>query len=395
MREGKVAADLGPDDARALLEAWLAGVGLDARGRELIAYLQADGFSHADLYRRARRSHERRLRARGRRAASSPSGGRPRRRRQRPLRGAAPGRPLRALDRLPRRREGEAARPATATGAGGRPDRRRDRLDARRHPHDRADPRARRPRLRGRGDRHRPRRRPPPAGRRRAGAALLRGDAARGPGPARPGRDPGRGQLRPRPRHRSRPGRDRGDAARPDHRRAAARQLPHRARHLRRPAQRRRRMLEALARVGLGAFYGAPRVVLSPSPAADASLAELGIDPAPRSVRWERGVDVERFDPAKADRDAYPGEIKVLYAGRLTREKGVDLLAESLPPRPRGRPAPAPAAGGRRPRGGRAARAARRAATFLGWLGGEELARRLRQRRRLPLLPASPTPTAR
>jgi predicted metal-dependent phosphoesterase TrpH len=49
VREGKVAADIGPDDARNLLEAWLAGVGLDLRGRELIAYLQGDGFSHADL----------------------------------------------------------------------------------------------------------------------------------------------------------------------------------------------------------------------------------------------------------------------------------------------------------------------------------------------------------
>ena len=33
-REGKVAADIGPDDARALLEAWLASVGLDLRGRD-------------------------------------------------------------------------------------------------------------------------------------------------------------------------------------------------------------------------------------------------------------------------------------------------------------------------------------------------------------------------
>ena len=61
-REGKVAADIGPDDARALLEAWLGSIELDLRGRDLIAYLQSDGFSHADLYRRARRTHERRLR---------------------------------------------------------------------------------------------------------------------------------------------------------------------------------------------------------------------------------------------------------------------------------------------------------------------------------------------
>src|SRR6478609_6475469 len=61
-REGKVAADIGPEDARCLLEAWLDGIGLDLRGRELISHLQGDGFSHADLYRRARRIHDRRLR---------------------------------------------------------------------------------------------------------------------------------------------------------------------------------------------------------------------------------------------------------------------------------------------------------------------------------------------
>jgi len=61
-REGKVAADIGPDDARALLEAWLRSVELDLRGRDLLAHLQADEFSHADLYRRACRNHERRLR---------------------------------------------------------------------------------------------------------------------------------------------------------------------------------------------------------------------------------------------------------------------------------------------------------------------------------------------
>ena len=54
-------ADLGPDDARALLRAWLAAVELDLPDGDLIAYLQADGFSHADLQRRARRCHERKL----------------------------------------------------------------------------------------------------------------------------------------------------------------------------------------------------------------------------------------------------------------------------------------------------------------------------------------------
>ncbi len=131
--------------------------------------------------------------------------------------------------------------------------------------------------------------------------------------------------------------------------------------------------VEAIARAALGAFYGAPGIVLSPSPAADASLAGLGTEPT-RIQRWERGVDTDRFDPVKADRDAYPGEIKVLYAGRLTREKGVDLLAESFL---RARDADPRLhlllAGGGPEEDELRARLGGHA-TFLGWLGGEELA---------------------
>ena len=36
-RRGAVGRDLGPEDARALLDAWLGAVGLDLRGSELIA----------------------------------------------------------------------------------------------------------------------------------------------------------------------------------------------------------------------------------------------------------------------------------------------------------------------------------------------------------------------
>ena len=39
-----------------LLEAWLRSMELELRGRDLLAHLQADDFSHADLYRRARRT---------------------------------------------------------------------------------------------------------------------------------------------------------------------------------------------------------------------------------------------------------------------------------------------------------------------------------------------------
>ena len=174
-REGKVAADIGPDDARTLLESWLRSVGIEERGRELIAPPAVRGL----LPRRplpARPPHARAAAARvavaeGEAAASRR---RPGAALRRPLRCAAPGRPLRARDRLPRRREGEARGRRRAAQGGA--DRRRDRGDARRHPHDRADPRARRARLRGRGGRHRPRGRPPAAGRgRRSRSPSTRG----------------------------------------------------------------------------------------------------------------------------------------------------------------------------------------------------------------------------
>ena len=126
--------------------------------------------------------------------------------------------------------------------------------------------------------------------------------------------------------------------------------------------------------MALGAFYAAPSTILSPSPAADRSLIGLGADPA-RIGRWERGVDVESFDPGKADREAFPGEIKVLYAGPADPREGGRPARRELRPRPHRRPPAAPAARRRRPRGGGAARQAGRAATFLGWLGTEELAR--------------------
>ena len=131
--------------------------------------------------------------------------------------------------------------------------------------------------------------------------------------------------------------------------------------------------VEAIARAALTAFYGAAGYVLSPSPAADRSLLGLGVD-TERIGRWERGVDTARFDPAKADRDSYPGEIKVLYAGRITREKGADLLAESFLRAHAADPRlHLLLAGGGPEEDELRARLGERA-TFLGWLGGEELA---------------------
>ena len=60
-RAGALGTGLCPDDARALLRAWLAAVELDLDEPQLLAYLQHEDFSHADLFRRARRCHERKL----------------------------------------------------------------------------------------------------------------------------------------------------------------------------------------------------------------------------------------------------------------------------------------------------------------------------------------------
>src|SRR5690349_3105778 len=90
------------------------------------------------------------------------------------------------------------------------------------------------------------------------------------------------------------------------------------------------RSLEHMANVALGAFYAQADRVLSPSAASDDALAALGV-PRERIGRWDRGVDLERFTPARRDA-ARVGDwhVDVLYAGRLTKEKGVDLLADAF-----------------------------------------------------------------
>ena len=72
-RSGSIGCDLGPEDAQALLRAWLDAVDLRMSERDLLALLQSDGFSHADLERRARRVHERRLQRAVATAVADPS----------------------------------------------------------------------------------------------------------------------------------------------------------------------------------------------------------------------------------------------------------------------------------------------------------------------------------
>ena len=371
-REGKVATDIGPGDARALLEAWLQGMGLRMRGRELLDHLQSDGFSHADLYRRARRIHERRLRlAVGAGAEAAARGD---------MLSAASGLFEALVPAVPyapstaflgaekaklSAREGEPRRVALiADGIGSM------------HGVTRTIEQVRERGVAGfevevvgtdAG-----------VDRRLPAAAELEVPFYAGMRLGVPGLPDlvetlaeGRYDLV----HVTAPG-PVGVAATLLGRVTGMPLLG--SYHTELGAYARLRSgedgLGAMAEIALRAFYGAPSLVLSPSPAADASLARIGVDPV-RLGRWERGVDTDRFDPEKADRAAFPGELKVLYAGRLSREKGVDLLAESFLRAHASDPRLHLLLAGGGPEEAELRSRLGEHATFLGWLEGEDLAR--------------------
>jgi len=370
-RSGPLAGDLGPGDARALLSAWLHSVELDMDERELLAYMQADGFSHADLFRRARRAHERLLRdAVGRTVATAASRG--------DYAGAAldlfascvpavPYAPAAAFlgsekGRLVAR-ESEPRRVAlVADGLGG--------MHGVTHTLDE---------IRDRGvpgfevevvgtD--------PNVDRRLSAVAEVDipfYDGLRVGVPSLPAAVEALAEGRYDLVHLCSPGPSGVAAALI----ARIMGLPTvGSYHTELGAYAGLRSGDAGLRAGmdaaLAAFYGGCEVVLSPSESADQSLHVLGIHDR-RIGRWDRGVDLSRFG---RDRRAgrFAGEVNVLYAGRLTMEKGVDLLAESFL-----------AARALDPRlhlvlaGGGPEEAALRQrlgphATFLGWLDGDDLA---------------------
>ncbi len=370
-REGKIAADIGPEDARCLLDAWLAGMSLDLRGRELIAYLQSDGFSHGDLYRRARRIHDRRLRAAVASGAEAVAGGdlgaavKPLFEAMVPAVPYAPSTVFLGAEKAKlSSREGSRRRVAViADGIGS--------MHGVTHTIEQ---------IRERGapgfdvdvigtdagvDRRLP-----------AATELEL--------PFYPGMTLGVPGLPDLVEALADGGYDLVHVTAPGPAGIAATLLGRitgvpllASYHTELAAYAGMRSgdggIEAIARAGLGAFYGSAGAVLSPSPAADGSLVALGVEPG-RIGRWERGVDIARFDPAKADRDAYPGEIKVLYSGRMTREKGVDLLAESFLRAHRADPRLHLLLAGGGPEEGELRERLGERATFLGWLGGEELA---------------------
>jgi glycosyltransferase involved in cell wall biosynthesis len=371
-RTGKVAADIGPDDARALLEAWLRSIELDLRGPELLAYLQAEDFSHADLYRRARRTHERRLRS----AISAGSAA------------ASEGNVAAALGSL-----FDALIPAVpyapaTTFLGAEKAKLVGRVGVR-------------PRIAliadGIGATHgvsatieKIRELGVPGFEievvgtdagvdcRLPAAAELEVPFYQGMSLGVPGL-PAMAEILAERRydavHITAPG-PAGVAAMLLSRIGGAPLVA--SYHTELAAYAGLRSgdggVEALAKAAIGAFYGAPSLVLSPSPAADRSLLALGVEPGCLG-RWERGVDASRFNPAKAAREDFPGEIKVLYAGRLTREKGIDLLAESFLRARKVDPRLHLLLAGGGPEEDELRSRLGGHATFLGWLEGEELAR--------------------
>jgi glycosyltransferase involved in cell wall biosynthesis/predicted metal-dependent phosphoesterase TrpH len=139
--------------------------------------------------------------------------------------------------------------------------------------------------------------------------------------------------------------------------------------------------------MAVSAFYRACDVVLSPSAASDQALAGIGMS-TERIMRWDRGVDTARFDPSLRDpsllaraRDGGGGgtsedTINVMYSGRITREKGAELLADTfLRARAREPRLQLVLAGGGPEQERLRERVGSEHTTFLGWLSGSDLAR--------------------
>jgi glycosyltransferase involved in cell wall biosynthesis/predicted metal-dependent phosphoesterase TrpH len=378
-RAGSAATDLGPSDARALLAAWREAVDLELDDAGLLALLQADDFTHAALFRRARRRHERRLAQVVHRAvamAEDPA------RADVPAAAAAlfdacvgvvPYAPAAAfLAREKRKLNSDGSRPLrvalVADGVGT--------MHGVTHTLDE---------IRERGvpgfeievvgtD--------PNVDRRLASVAEV--GVPSYPGlqvgvPSLPAVVEALADARPDLVHLCTPGPAGVTAA------LVARMmgLPVLGSYhtelaayagLRTADPR----VELVARMAVAAFYGHCGHVLSPSPQSDAVLAGMGIG-AERVGRWDRGVDLARFNPAKRDSDVFaaldaPDRVNVLYAGRQTGEKGADLLADAfLTARTSDERLHLVLAGGG-PEEGRLRARLGPHATFLGWQDGEDLA---------------------
>lgn len=81
-------------------------------------------------------------------------------------------------------------------------------------------------------------------------------------------------------------------------------------------------------------FYSRMEVVFAPSEASKMNLIDHGLNPdLVRCIPW--GVDMELFDEQKRDPRFYArwgigNQVKLLYAGRISKEKNLDVLADSF-----------------------------------------------------------------
>jgi len=371
-RTGATAGGLGPEDARALLRAWMASVELDLSERELLTLLQDEDFTHADLFRRARRCHERKLaKAVEQIAAAAPGGA--------SIAAAAttlfdaclaaiPYAPAAAfLGRETAKlahRDGEPLRVALVADAVGGMHGVTHTLDE----------------LRERGvpgfevevvgtDANVDRRLSAVAEIDIPFYAGLKVGVPSLPAIVEVLAD-GRYDLV----HLCSPGPS-GAAAGVIARVMGVPVLGSYHTELAAYAGLRSRdpELEVAARMAIAAFYGQCKRVLSPSPASDEVLREMGVAPE-RIGRWDRGVDIDRFSPGRRDPALLPGEVTVLYAGRLTREKGADLLADAFLAARQRDPRLHLALAGGGPEEDALRERLGEQATFLGWLEGDALA---------------------
>jgi glycosyltransferase involved in cell wall biosynthesis len=85
-------------------------------------------------------------------------------------------------------------------------------------------------------------------------------------------------------------------------------------------------------------------------------------------------VDTARFDPALRDETLLPGELRVLYAGRVSKEKNIDLLADAFELANARDPRLHLVIAGGGPEQPRLRERLGERATFVGWLEGAQLA---------------------
>jgi glycosyltransferase involved in cell wall biosynthesis/predicted metal-dependent phosphoesterase TrpH len=136
----------------------------------------------------------------------------------------------------------------------------------------------------------------------------------------------------------------------------------------------RQELAEGMAAL-MRASYDVCELVLSPSSSADRALEALSV-PLEKLIRWERGVDTSQFGPRLRTVGALPADsINVLYAGRLEREKGIELLADSFLRARREEPSLRLILAGTGAGEAYLRERVGDAATFLGWLDRAELAR--------------------